>query len=184
MLRPDTKRILAESLEELLENKELKNITVNEITDHCGAARSTFYKHFKDKYDLVNWIYEDFLTGYLCIQFNTELDEFMIQLKPLEFIYSKRKFFKKICKYSGQNSFGEFVFQVTRKRAVEIFLTAHRTEKIPEKLMFFIDYMSAGTAYSIINWIEYDFPVEPEKMAEYLSDSTPVRYGDISDTVL
>lgn len=53
-LKVDTRRILAESLENLLEKRELKDITVNEIVGNCGAARSTFYHHFKDKYDLAN----------------------------------------------------------------------------------------------------------------------------------
>ena len=31
--------------------------TIKEITDKCGLKRQTFYNHFKDKYDLIKWIY-------------------------------------------------------------------------------------------------------------------------------
>ena len=30
---------------------------ITEITDKCGLKRQTFYNHFKDKYDLIKWIY-------------------------------------------------------------------------------------------------------------------------------
>ncbi|MEG1932709.1 MAG: TetR family transcriptional regulator, partial [Pygmaiobacter sp.] len=52
-----TKRVLGDSLKELMQKKPLAKISVGDITAHCGINRQTFYYHFKDKYDLVNWIY-------------------------------------------------------------------------------------------------------------------------------
>ena len=51
-----TKRALEASLKELLRHKPLDKITVSDLTDHCGVNRMTFYYHFKDIYDLVDWI--------------------------------------------------------------------------------------------------------------------------------
>mgnify|MGYP000261370630 CR=1 FL=1 len=34
----------------------LNKITINDITEDCGVNRMTFYYHFKDIYDLVDWI--------------------------------------------------------------------------------------------------------------------------------
>lgn len=50
-----TKRALEQSLKNLLLKKPLTRITVGDITDDCGINRMTFYYHFKDIYDLVEW---------------------------------------------------------------------------------------------------------------------------------
>lgn len=50
-----TKRALEESLKRLLLKKPLTKITINDLTADCGISRMTFYYHFKDIYDLVEW---------------------------------------------------------------------------------------------------------------------------------
>lgn len=50
-----TKRALEQSLKNLLLKKPLSKITVADIADDCGINRMTFYYHFKDIYDLVEW---------------------------------------------------------------------------------------------------------------------------------
>ena len=50
-----TKRALEQSLKNLLLKKPLTKITVNDIAEDCGINRMTFYYHFKDIYDLVEW---------------------------------------------------------------------------------------------------------------------------------
>ena len=50
-----TKRALEQSLKNLLLKKPLTKITIGDITEDCGINRMTFYYHFKDIYDLVEW---------------------------------------------------------------------------------------------------------------------------------
>ena len=50
-----TKRALEQSLKNLLLKKPLTKITINDIAADCGINRMTFYYHFKDIYDLVEW---------------------------------------------------------------------------------------------------------------------------------
>ena len=50
-----TKRALETSLKNLLLKKPVNKITINDITEDCGISRMTFYYHFKDIYDLVEW---------------------------------------------------------------------------------------------------------------------------------
>lgn len=50
-----TKRAISASLKNLLREKSLSKITVQEIADDCGINRQTFYYHFQDIYDLVEW---------------------------------------------------------------------------------------------------------------------------------
>lgn len=50
-----TKRALEQSLKNLLLKKPLTKITINDIAEDCGINRMTFYYHFRDIYDLVEW---------------------------------------------------------------------------------------------------------------------------------
>lgn len=50
-----TKRALAQSLKNLLLKKPLNKITINDIAEDCGINRMTFYYHFQDIYDLIEW---------------------------------------------------------------------------------------------------------------------------------
>ena len=53
-----TKRALGASLKKLLLQKPLNKITISDIAEECGISRMTFYYHFKDIYDLVEWTCE------------------------------------------------------------------------------------------------------------------------------
>lgn len=52
-----TKKALAQSLKKLLSEKPLDKITVIDIVEDCEVNRQTFYYHFKDIYDLIEWTY-------------------------------------------------------------------------------------------------------------------------------
>ncbi|MGI6094788.1 MAG: TetR/AcrR family transcriptional regulator [Lachnospiraceae bacterium] len=51
-----TKLALEASFKKLLLQKPLNKITINDITEECGVSRMTFYYHFQDIYDLIEWI--------------------------------------------------------------------------------------------------------------------------------
>ena len=55
--RKSTKELLAESLKELSRFKTADKITIKELTKNCGLTPPTFYNNFRDKYDLMAWIY-------------------------------------------------------------------------------------------------------------------------------
>lgn len=50
-----TKRALEASLKNMLLKKPLDKITINDIAEDCGISRMTFYYHFKDIFDLIEW---------------------------------------------------------------------------------------------------------------------------------
>lgn len=54
-----TKRLLADTLIELLSQKPLDKITVKELVEKCHVNRQTFYYNFQDIYDLVGWIFTE-----------------------------------------------------------------------------------------------------------------------------
>ena len=52
-----TKKAFAASLKKLLSQKPLDKIKIIDITEDCEVNRQTFYYHFKDIYDLLEWVY-------------------------------------------------------------------------------------------------------------------------------
>ena len=52
-----TKKLLTDSLKNLLQEKSFDKITVNDICERAMVHRATFYNHFNDKTDLVNYIF-------------------------------------------------------------------------------------------------------------------------------
>ena len=65
MKRKTSKEVLAESFREVAEHKNIDKITVRDITDNCGYSPATFYRQFRDKYDLIAWDYTRELEGIL-----------------------------------------------------------------------------------------------------------------------
>ena len=59
--RDDMKYRLADAMKLCMKSAPLEKITVGEIVGACGTTRQTFYRHFKDKYDLVNWYFDKIL---------------------------------------------------------------------------------------------------------------------------
>ena len=54
-----TKKALEVSLKRLMLQKPFEKITINDLTKDCGISRMTFYNHFRDIYDLVEWSCEE-----------------------------------------------------------------------------------------------------------------------------
>ena len=56
-MKDRTKWEYAHAMIGLMEHKSIQKVTVREICKVCDARPQNFYYHFRDKYDLVNWIY-------------------------------------------------------------------------------------------------------------------------------
>lgn len=60
MSKATTKKAISYAFKELLLEKPLSKITINDITEKCEMNRQTFYYHFQDIQDLIEWIcFED-----------------------------------------------------------------------------------------------------------------------------
>lgn len=51
-----TKKKMALALQELMRQHDFEKITVADITDRCDLHRQTFYYHFQDRYQLLDWL--------------------------------------------------------------------------------------------------------------------------------
>lgn len=54
-----TKKALAAALKKMMEVKPIDKITVKDLVELCGVNRQTFYYHFDDVYDLLEWVFEE-----------------------------------------------------------------------------------------------------------------------------
>ena len=59
-----TRNAMAAAMKALMKEKKLSKISISDICGACGMNRNSFYYHFKDKYDLINWIfYTEFVSN-------------------------------------------------------------------------------------------------------------------------
>ena len=54
-----TKEALGAALKQMLSVKPIEKITVKDLVEICGVNRQTFYYHFDDVYDLLEWVFEE-----------------------------------------------------------------------------------------------------------------------------
>ena len=104
-----TKRALAASIATLLEKKPLDRITIKDITDECGVTRNTFYYHFEDKYDLVNWYFQSGVTQFLVER--SAYASWNALLEAVEdYLLENKVFYCNALAYTGQNSLQQYIF--------------------------------------------------------------------------
>ena len=101
-----TKRALASALKELMETQPFSHISVSSICDRCEMNRKSFYYHFKDKYDLANWIYN---TEFIAITRQKNYSAGWDLWEDMcEYFYENRNYYRKIFNVEGQNSFTDY----------------------------------------------------------------------------
>ena len=54
-----TKQALGDALKRLMEQRPIAKITVKSLVELCNVNRQTFYYHFDDVYDLLEWVFEE-----------------------------------------------------------------------------------------------------------------------------
>lgn len=104
-----TKRALAGALRELMNEMPFEKITVADICQRCDMNRKSFYYHFKDKYDLINWIFDtEFLSVAVARSAEATYDERIVFFEIVcNYFYDNRDFYRKALLIKGQNSFSD-----------------------------------------------------------------------------
>ena len=101
--RPTSKDLLVQSLYELMREQPYEQITVRAIAANCGLSQRTFYNHFKDKHELVEWSYLHILEEYYEShrEHLTFTDWYRVSA---ETVWDQRFALRKITRYQGQNA--------------------------------------------------------------------------------
>ena len=174
-----TKQALSNALKELLEEQSFEKISVSDICDRCHMNRKSFYYHFKDKYDLVNWIFDtevvELNLSYLDMQApNFSFDERWENIAAFcNYFYENRTFYRRVLKVDGQNSFSshfrEFVHPLLRLR-VEGLLGM---DDVPELVY---DFVVDGVICAIKRWLQDKNCVSAEEFMYSLKKMIQIMY--------
>ena len=93
-------------MKELMAERPMEKIRIGDIVERCNMNRQSFYYHFKDKYDLVNWIfYTEFFAD---IQRSFDKPGWELIEGMCQFFYDNRVFYTNALQVRGQNSFSEY----------------------------------------------------------------------------
>ena len=107
-----TKLALEESLKHLLLKKPLDKITINDLTTDCGISRMTFYYHFKDIYDLVEWCcLEDARIALQGKKTSSTWHEGLLQI--FDAVMENKPFILNVYRCVGREQIENYLFQLT-----------------------------------------------------------------------
>ncbi len=150
-------------MKRLMRHRPFEKISVSDICSDCGINRKSFYYHFRDKYDLVNWIFyvgfvgglkpEDYESGWDCLR------------DVLEYFYSEKDFYRAALRIEGQNSFRDYLSEVMRPVS-EFFLQDILAGNQEDE--FFLTFILDSFQVSLVRWLSGGYS-EPMDAQRYLA---------------
>ncbi|QGQ97304.1 TetR/AcrR family transcriptional regulator [Paenibacillus psychroresistens] len=164
-----TKEAINKAFLELFSEKELEQITINDISERANVNRGTIYLHYTDKYDLLNKCIDDHLSKMFIscsvIDINHEKVNLTGTLKAV-FTYFEQHFLFFSSMLSNKRT------SLFRERMLQ-FIVANKKEKIDEQGInqdidkeLIIQFMSSAFVGIVEWWILKNMPHSPQSMAE------------------
>ena len=180
-----TKRALAAALRELMEEMPFDKIQIAQVCERCDMNRKSFYYHFKDKYDLVNWIFDtEFISfvreGTECLPLD---DRWELIERACEHFYADRVFYRKALLIKGQNSLSdhlrEYLFPLIKIRIAQ-FLSDDAADE------FTINFFTDAVLCAIERWLLDKHCMLPEafvtKIKQLIQGGAVVIYREMNST--
>jgi len=168
MAETATRVLLADALKTLTSKMPFSKISVTEICRQCSINRKSFYYHFQDKFDLVNWIFDTEFAAFCADRVVTGTSGHLLCL--LEYFNQNKAFYRKVLLVHGQNSFSEYFRQLLHRT-----LTRRYSSYMKGKaLEFYADFFSDAMVCSIVRWIVDRSSIPPQ---EFLSRITECITG-------
>ena len=162
-----TKQAMYHALKKLITTKSINKITIKDITDTCGLNRQTFYYHFKDIYDLLEWSFQEefrFIDSYLQEPEYTWEEIFAGSVKYI----SQNKYICQciVCGLARDQlilSLHNSIYEIVRK----IILHSLPQNQIPEK---YLDFTARFYTYALSNylfdWVKNGMLETPEEVID------------------
>lgn len=158
-----TKQILAQSLKTLMGQRSFAKISVAGLCENCGMSRKSFYYHFRDKYDLVNWIFQvEFVQT---IQDGAQLSSWEWFGQLCRYFYREREFYRRAIQIQGQNSFRD-CFCETIAPAIEDMASDWMEDGRDKK--FYTTFFGDAILTSVLRWLSSPQPEPPEEYLEHI----------------
>jgi len=167
-----TKYIFAQSIKDLMSYQSLDKITVTDIVKHSGMTRQTFYRYFKDKYDLVNWYFEKLADkSFRQIGNSSTLREGLI--KKFSFILNDKIFFSQAFQSKDYNNVEHYDYQCILEFYQNII--QKKIGCIPKDIMFLLEMYCHGSITMTVEWAVSGMKESPEVLADLLIDALPPK---------
>lgn len=167
MNKQTTDEVLAQSFKELVLSLPIEKITIKEITDKAGVIRPTFYNHFQDKYELLEWIIKEELIMPTIPLFH---GGFIREGMTLIFanMEKEKEFYTHAAKLEGQNSFSSIVQNLLEEMLLKYINSktapnAHFHNWMSPSLI--AEYYARSIRFITIKWILTGMPLPPTELA-------------------
>jgi probable dihydroxyacetone kinase regulator len=161
-----TEKALALSLKELMQTVPLSKISIQNIMDNCGLNRQTFYYHFKDKFDLVNWIYNTEVTQCIanCKHFENWTDGMH---RTLCYLMDNNCFYINALNTPGQNAFDGYFFEFCWELIKGVVNDLSLGMNVPDvDKKFIADFYTYAFVGIVVQWIKTGMKDSPETMVD------------------
>lgn len=175
-MRQSTKQALSETFKSLLETRTIDKITVKDIVAKCGVNRQTFYYHFRDIYDLMEWTLENDIREYLSHISDLSEDSLITEWKEsiyhlYRFLHSRKRqilhAYDPVNKTYYENFLLKFITPIIDYR---ISLCA-AADAVPEEKRIFVSKAYTWICLDLIlEWLEHGMPNEHKiQLDDYLT---------------
>ena len=175
-----TRKILTQALTELLQQKQVNEITVKELTDLADMNRGTFYLYYKDIYDMLGKIQDEMFEKLNTIFALREDEKVTEQTMPIlldlfRFIEENQEMCRVLLSPNGDMSFLHRLNGVLREKCLHLYLGSEPVAN-EEDFDYRYSFVVYGCAGIIRAWVGRDCAEKPEQMAE-LANHLIVRGG-------
>jgi len=158
-----TKKALCEAIAKLLIDKDLRSITVKELTDTADVHRATFYTHYQDVYDLYEQIEDGFVKELDTIVVNDPTHSYEeLYISIINFVSENTSLCKMFMGGNGNQSFINRIRKLLEENYLKIWLYEDNKSDVSEEMRYFTAYHIQGCLSVISLWVMNDF-VYPRK---------------------
>lgn len=164
-----TKELLRHTLTQLLMEKDLKDITVSELTSLADINRGTFYLHYKDIYDLFEQVEKEIIEDFAGIiarhkQRRGEVILLPVLFDAFRFIAANADVVIALLR-TREATLLTRIIEMSRPRGKEDWemLFGAGTEEFFE---YYYAFITNGCVALLRSWLSQGMPESPEYMAE------------------
>lgn len=163
-----TRQAIAAALKELMEHTPLDEITVTQIVERSGVNRKTFYYHFRDKYDLVKWIFETEIAEPMKEDYNAAKWP-KSSLLLCTVMQQNKSFYMNALESTAQNSFAEILYNHTRENTERLCHSDAMRAAASEAELDFLSAFMANAIYGVQSeWIKQGMKESPRQLVDQL----------------
>ena len=174
MKRKTSKEVLAESFREIAERKDIDKITVKDITENCGYSPATFYRQFRDKYDLIAWDYAREAEGILSGLDGSRAEWQKAVRSAADFFQNNKVYLANLFLHtSGYESFITYMREVNFKSLKGIAERFYGTDSVDAMTVMYIRLYVLGTVQFTCEWILGRIEATPEELAMVYEQTVP-----------